>query len=124
MKQRPRKVLLNEELADWSAVYLAMWKALESFDPSADRRSEPVSFGSRQERIRAAENAISRVKQRHGNPLTTEKEQDIRDFHGYLQRLIDGASFGAKEADFTRQVRQIGSSLADQSVVAVQVAEP
>ena len=60
-------VKVNEELADRSALYLAMWKALEAFDPKVDRWSEPVSFGSQKERAKAAEGAISRFSQRHPN---------------------------------------------------------
>ena len=58
-------VKVNEELADRSAAYLAMWKALEAFDPKVDRWSEPVSFGSQKERAKVAEGAISRFSQRH-----------------------------------------------------------
>ena len=116
-------MLLNEQLADWSAVYLAMWKALESFDLNADRWSEPVSFGNRDERLKAAENAISRVRQRYGNPFDEERERDVQAFREHVRRLSTGAPFGAEEARFTQRIRQIGSSLADQSVVAANTAE-
>src|SRR6266849_5171155 len=116
MRRGPKRVILDEKLADWSAAYLAMWNALESFDPQADRWSEPVSFGDREERIRAAQNAISRVKQRYGPDA--ERECDIQRFHEHVKRLANGASYGAEVAQFTRRVRQAGSSLADASVVA------
>ncbi len=113
-------MLLNEELADWSAAYLAMWIALESFDPNADRCSDPVSFGDREERIKTAQNAIARLEQRHG--IADEKQQDIRAFHKHLKRLIDGNPFGAAVVKLSQRLRDTGSSLADQSVIAAGMA--
>ena len=123
MKRGPRKVLIDEKLADLSAAYLAMWKAMESFDPKADRWSEPVSFGNRQERMKVAENAISRLRQRYGAALSEEQALDVQAFHEHAEQLINGASFGVAEAEFTRHVRRTGSSLADQSVSAAHAAE-
>ena len=120
MKQGPRKVLLDEKLADWSAAYLAMWKALESFDPTADRWSEPADFGSRQERIQAADNAITRAGT-HG--VGQDQQQDIQAFRDQLSRLAGGSSYGPEQDQFVQHVRRIGSSLADQSVTAANVAE-
>jgi len=120
MRQGRRKVLLNDQLAAWSAAYLAMWKALESFDPQADRWSEPVDFGGREERIQAAENAIARARQRVEADI--ERERDIRTFRKHLEQLIVGAPFGHEEAEFTGYVRRAGSSLADRSVVAAGMA--
>ena len=113
-------MLLDQKLADWSAAYLAMWKALESFDPKADRWSEPVDFGSRQERIQAAENAIARAGT-HG--VGRDQQQDIQAFHDQLSRLAGGSPYGPEQDQFVQHVRQIGSSLADQSVTAANVAE-
>jgi len=119
--QGQRKVILYEKLADWSAAYLAMWKALESFDPKSDRWSEPIDFGSSGERIRAAENAVSRARQRHGTD--EEKERDVQSFQDHVARLASGAPFNPDQAGFANHVRRIGSALADQSVVAAQTAE-
>ena len=113
-------MVLNEGLADWSAAYLAMWKALESFDPEADRWSEPAEFGDRQQRIQAAENAIARAE-RHGTDA--EKQGAIRGFRAQVSKLNGGAPYGSEQARFARQVRETGSALADQSVVAASIAE-
>ena len=120
MQQGPRKVLLDQKLAGWSAAYLAMWKALESFDPKADRWSEPVNFGSRQERIQAAENAIARAGT---TGISQNQQQDIEAFRDQLTRLATGSPYGPEQDQFVQHVRQIGSSLADQSVTAASVAE-
>ena len=112
MNRGPYKVLLDEKLADWSAAYLAMWKALESFDPKADRWSEPVDFGDAAKRHGAAEIAIARA-QRHGSD--TDKDRDILRFQ---------EQFSSREPDpkFLSHLRGEGSRLADDSVRAVQPA--
>ena len=121
MKQRPRKVILNETLADWSAAYLAMWKALESFDPKADRWSEPVEFDSREERIQAAQEALACAEQRQ--KADNEKTRDVILFREMIRKLTAGAPFAAAETEFALRLRDLGSSLADQSVAAANVAE-
>lgn len=119
MKRGLKKVLLNEKLADWSAAYLSMWKALESFDPKADRWSEPVSFGNREDRIKAAETAISRVARCETDQ---EKQGDVDQFREHIKRLLSGTPYGPEEARFTQHVRRLGSMLADQSVVVAGLA--
>jgi hypothetical protein len=114
-------VLLNEDLADWSAAYLAMWKALESFDPKADRWSEPAEFGTREERIQAAHEAIAGAEQRH--KVNDEKRRDVVAFQEIIRKLTAGAPFAAAETEFALRLRDLGSSLADQSVTAANVAE-
>ena len=109
-------VKVNEELADRSAVYLAMWKALEAFDPKVDRWSEPVSFGSQKERTKAAEDAISRFNQRHPNASHDDLDRDIPIYRTHLDSLAKGLDYTAQVAEFASYVRSQGSRLADGSV--------
>lgn len=106
-------MFLDEKLADWSAAYLAMWTALESFDPNADRWSDPVDFGGTEKRLQAAEEAIARAA-RHGSD--GEIEQDIQSFR-------DAVSQQAPNAQFLLHLRRKGSALADESVTAANTAE-
>ena len=117
----PRKVQLSEELADWSAAYLAMWKDLEAFDPAADRWSEPAPFGDANHRKTSALEAIARVGQRY--PRNLQREQDIAAFQQAMQALQEGQAFSPADASLATSLRDIGSSLADQSVTAANTAE-
>ena len=116
------RVLLNKKLADQSAAYLAMWKALESFDQKADRWAEPISFGSREERAQAAHNAIARFRERHLDAVDKEMERDIQTFEVFLQELSSGASYDAAVDQFCWRLRDRGSALADQSVTVARTA--
>ena len=115
-------VKVNEELADRSAVYLAMWKALEAFDPKVDRWSEPVSFGSQKERAKAAEGAISRFSQRHPNAPRDDLDRDISTYRTHLNSLAKGLPYTAQVAEFASYVRSQGSRLADESVSVGKIA--
>ncbi len=117
----PPKVQLNEELAGWSAAYLAMWKALEVYDPGADRWSEPAPFGDAQERKTAAIQAIARVRERYPDP---QREQDAAIFQQTIQGLEQGRrTFGPEEKELADRLRETGSCLADQSVTAANTAQ-
>ncbi len=109
-------VKVNEELADRSALYLAMWKALEEFDPKVDRWSEPVSFGSQKERTRAADDAISRFNQRHPDAPHDDLDRDVPTYRTHLKSLTKGLAHTAEVAEFASYVRSKGSHLADESV--------
>jgi len=112
---RSEKVVLILELADRSAAYLAMWKALESFDPKADRWAEPIAVGNQQERMATAQVTLDLLRQRHG--MEEETERDILTFQQYLKTLSGQAgNFGADAAQFCRHLRDTGCSLAKQSV--------
>jgi hypothetical protein len=89
MKQRPKRVFLDEKLADWSAAYLAMWTALESFDPKADRWSDPIDFGGPEKRLAAADQAIARASRHGADPDST---RDIQGFRQEIDRLTSAAS--------------------------------
>ena len=116
------RVLLNKKLADKSAAYLAMWKALESFDQEADRWAEPVSFGGREDRIQAAQNAIIRFRDRHLGAVDEEMERDVQTFQTFLQRLSSGSTYDATVDQFCWRLRDRGSALADQSVTVARTA--
>lgn len=119
MRQRPKRVFLDEKLADWSAAYLAMWTALESFDPKADRWSDPVDFGGPEKRLAAAEQAIARAS-RHG--ADSDSTRDIQAFRQEIDRL-QGAAPRVPDAAFLQHLRDRGSLLADESVTAAHTAE-
>ncbi len=119
MTQRPKRVFLDEKLADWSAAYLAMWTALESFDPKADRWSDPVDFGGPEKRLGAAEQAIARAL-RHGDD--PEAARDIQAFRQEVGRLTADAS-RVPDSGFLQRLRDRGSLLADESVTAAHTAE-
>jgi hypothetical protein len=112
-------VRIDQEKADRSAAYLAMWKALESFSPQADRWSEPTDFGDRAQRLRSAEEAIS-VARRHGSD--PQLEGDIAAYQVEVSRLRQTGSAGP-EPQLVRRLRDTGSTLADASVTAANTAE-
>ena len=136
-----RGVSLNEELADLSGVYLAMWKALESFDSRVDRWSDPVDFGTREQRIQTARDALTRFRGRYidphedelppGDELTHEveltREVDLaraaNEYERLLGQLADGKDFEAVASTFCNNIRKKGSELADESVSWVQGAD-
>ncbi len=109
-------VSLNEELADLSGVYLAMWKALESFDSRADRWSDPVDFGSRKERIQTARDALTRFRGRYADSHEVELTRDVDEYERLLGQLAAGEDFEAVASTFCNNVRKKGSELADKSV--------
>ena len=109
-------VKVNAELADRSAVYLAMWKALEEFDPKVDRWSEAVSCGSRKERAKAAEDAIPRFNQRHPHAPHDDLDRDIPTYKTHVNSLAKGLAYTAQVAELASYVRSQGARLADESV--------
>ena len=118
-----REVDLNNELADLSGVYMAMWKALESFDIRADRWSEPVDFGSRKQRIRTAQNTLTRFRGDYGDSHERELTRDVEKYERLLGRLAAGEDFEAVASTFCNTMRQRGSDLADKSVSWVRGAD-
>lgn len=112
-------MFLDEKLADWSAAYLAMWTALESFDPNADRWSDPVDFGGPEKRLGAAEQAIARASRHGADP---EAAQDVQAFRQEIGRLTGDAS-QVPDAELLQHLRNRGSLLADESVTAAHTAE-
>ncbi len=131
-----RGVSLNEKLADLSGVYLAMWKALESFDSRVDRWSDPVDFGTREQRIQTARDALTRFRGRYidphedelppGDELTPEVEltRAANEYERLLGQLADGEDFEAVASTFCDNVQKKGSELADESVSWVHGADP
>lgn len=123
-----RGVSLNEELADLSGVYLAMWKALESFDSKVDRWSDPVDFGTREERIQTARDALTRFRKRYIDPhkseLTPEDEltREVNEYERLLGQLAAGEDVEAVASAFCNDIRKKGSELADKSVSWVHSA--
>lgn len=122
MSEGTTKVLLSKTLADQSAAYLAMWTALEGFDPNADRWAEPVSFGSREERIQSANGAIARFNERHQDAVDQDMKQDIEAFRGCLAKLSGGSVYDTELDRFCWHLRDKGSALADQSVTLARRA--
>ena len=118
-----RKVNLNQEMADLSGVYMAMWKALESFDTRADRWSAPVDFGSREQRIQTARDALTRFRGRYGDSHERELTRDVDGYERLLGRLAAGEDFEAVASTFCNTIRKMGSDLADKSVSWVLPAE-
>jgi hypothetical protein len=116
----PRDIVsINDALADGSAAYLAMWSALESFNPEGDRWSEPFDFGSRDERIKNAENAIARFHEtvKRSDPQVS---RDVETFRKYVRALAEGLDFSEAIRGFSLSLRQRGSELADESVRLVR----
>jgi len=112
-------VFLDNKLADWSAAYLAMWTALETFDPNADHWSDPIDFGGPEKRLAAAEQAIARAS-RHGTD--SDAAQDIQAFRQQVVRLTNDTS-QVPDAGLLQHLRDRGSLLADESVTAANTAE-
>lgn len=103
-------------LADRSAAYLAMWIALDRFNPQADRWAEPVSFGARDKRIQDAREAVELLRRRHEGKLGPETERDIRAFEEQIDRLRSDSSFRPEAAELARRLRALGRALAKESV--------
>ena len=112
---RPKgKPVLNESLLLESTAYLAMWKALEAFNPKADRWAEPYDPGSSDDRSRAAEDALQKLQQQ---AVPQPAREDIEKFHAFLSRLREAhEGFSEPMAKFTEYLRDRGSELARQSV--------
>lgn len=109
-----------------------MWKALESFDSRVDRWSDPVDFGTREQRIQTARDALTRFRGRYidphkddlppGNELTREVELDraANEYERLLGQLAASKDFEAVASTFCNNIRKKGSELADESVSWVQ----
>ena len=110
----------REELMDQASVYLAMWVALEAFDPGADRWSEPTDFGSREERLQAAQRAIQLLNS-HG-ALTEPLKKDIEEYEELISRLKSDLVFGTSEIAFARRLRDEGRALIEKGVARSNVA--
>ena len=111
---------LIEELADLSGVYLAMWKALEFFDTGVDRWSDPVDFGTREERIQRAQDALTRFRRRYTDSHEHELTGVVDEYERLLGELAAGEDFEAVASTFCKKIRKRGSELADKSVSWVQ----
>ena len=123
-------VSYNATLGSLSAAYLAMWTALQSFDPEADRWTEPADFGSREERIRRAREALKRGRPGAIVPgaeidpsLGVELNRDARKFEDILRRLEAGEPFSPAMRRFADHVGTEGSRLSDESVALASVAQ-
>jgi hypothetical protein len=108
------KPVLNESLLLESTAYLAMWKALEAFNPKADRWAEPYDPGNSGDRYRAAEEALQNLQRQAVAPVARE---DIEKFHTFLGRLREAPEgYSEAIAKFGEYLRDRGSELARQSV--------
>jgi hypothetical protein len=92
-----------------------MWSALDSFNPQADRWSDPTDFGNSAERFKSAEDAISCLRS------TTDRvdgkiESDIETFRQYFDLLSRGDSYDNRIDQFSTYLRRRGSELSDQCV--------
>jgi hypothetical protein len=117
-------VSYNAALGNLSAAYLAMWTVLQSFDPEADRWSEPADFGSREQRIRQVREALKRGRPEATVPARVDKEldRDTRRFESILDKLTAGAPFTPSMRTFARRLGSQGSRLSDDSVSLASVA--
>lgn len=123
-------VSYNATLGSLSAAYLAMWTALQSYDPEADRWAEPIDFGSREKRVRRAREAIKLGRPESIMPsrkadvaLGDELDRDAREFEDILQQLEAGKPFSATMRKFADRVGAEGSRLSDESVALASVAQ-
>ena len=83
-----------------------MWKAIESFDPHADHWSEPADFGSQEDRINVALDAIKKLKGQPQGALDEGTEDDIRAFEDRLEELRQRSSFSKEMKKFCRRLLQ------------------
>ena len=126
-------VSYNATLGRLAGAYLAMWTALQSFDPETDRWAEPTDFGTREERVRQAREAVKLG--RPGaveatvpspsvvNTLGEELDRDERQFEEILKSLETGESFNSTMRKFTDHLGAEGSRLSDESVALASVAQ-
>ena len=122
-------VSYNATLGNFSAAYLAMWSALQSFDPEADRWAEPTDFGSSSQRVSRAQEAVERAHQKVTVESPTEarkvNEELIRaqkQFERAVKRLQAGQTYDAKMCALAKEWRALGSQLADDSVSLARLA--
>ena len=99
--------MVDHALASRADVYLAMWKAIESFDPNHDRWSEPTDFGSQHERIESAENAIQAMESRYPDCIDEALRDDVQRFRDTI------TGFRSKEMVFTKCVAEFCDHLGD-----------
>jgi len=126
-------VSYNPTLGNLSSAYLAMWSALQSFDPEADRWAEPADFGTRQERIRRARQAVERGRPgaieatvpapQVDRSLADELDRDTRRFEDILKKLEAGEPFTRAMREFAEHLGSEGSRLSDESVSLASVAQ-
>ena len=123
-------VSYNATLGSLSAAYLAMWTALQSYDPEADRWVEPIDFGSREKRVRRAREAIKLGRPESVPPsreadvaLGEELDRDVRGFEDILKQLEAGKPFSVTMRKFADHVGAEGSRLSDESVALASVAQ-
>ena len=114
--------MLDQALEQKSSAYLAMWKAIESFDPSADRWAEPADFGSQKDRIKAAREEIAMLRRQAGDTLDKPTERDIRAFEVRLEELGQDPSFSPKMRRFCGRLLDKGLKFASQSVKLAGIA--
>lgn len=80
------KFVICELHSALSSAYLAMWKALESYDPRLDKWSEPSDFGGQENKFKAALELIEKA-------TTLLSKQDAREladkFHAETARFWD-----------------------------------
>ena len=111
-----KKVVLDQALEQKSSAYLAMWKAIESFDPHAGHWAEPADFGSQEDRINAAREEIAMLRNQAGDTLDKPTERDIRAFEVRLKELGQERSFSPKMRRFCGRLLDKGLKFASQSV--------
>jgi hypothetical protein len=119
MRDSPDTVSINDRLAEGSGAYLAMWSALEGFNPKADRWSEPFDFGDSDERLRNAENAIARLHETVKKP-DPKLLEDIDTFWRHASTLRQGGPFSEAIGNFSLHLRERGSEMADESVQLIR----
>lgn len=117
MPQQGRTVVLNQPLADLAYAYLAMWKALDIYNPNRDRWSEPTDFGDERTRRERANAALEKVDVHDAAPDLTE---DVRRYRRALRELERGGEFTAAKLKLSRHLAATGNRLGHDSVSFAQ----
>ena len=124
MPSRERTVVLNQALADLAYAYLAMWMALDIYNPNRDRWSEPTDFGDAHRRRERAKAALEKVGAHDAvTNLTEDSRQLTEDIHRYrraLRELEGGGNFTAAKLKFSRELAATGNRLGHDSVSFAQ----
>ncbi len=122
-------VSYNATLGNFSAAYLAMWSALQSFDPEADRWAEPADFGSAAQRVSRAREAVQRAHQKvtvqspaEARKVNEELIRAQKQFERVVKRLQTGEPYDAETRALGKEWRALGSQLADDSVSLARLA--
>lgn len=117
MPNQRRTVVLNESMANLASAYLAMWQALDFYNPERERWSEPTDFGDENARRRRAEAALEKAA---GDSSAPTLREDVQRYRRALRELEAGANFTESKRKLCRELLSAGNRFGHDSVSYAQ----